>query len=365
MLANGITTARLMIGTPEQLALRAAVARGSIVGPQLWVSSPQLTGREFPNAMVVTTAEQARRAVDSAANLGYDAIKITLFITPEVYQAIVDQAAKRRIPVVGHIDPQVGLARALPTGQQLEHLDSYLEAVLADDAPSKTSLTQQFVFQLRNWVSMDHVSDRKIDSVAGATARAGAWIVPTLNIFNQAFAGHESDETLQARPDWEMSPPKWRDQYLSFRPRYWSPAADSVRTPARRQRYIEVRNRLVKAIHDSGGRIMAGSDTPEWFHLYGFGLHRELQALVQAGLTPWQALRAATRNPAEFLGQTDQWGTVERGKRADLVLLSANPLADIRNTERIAGVLSGGRWFPRSELDRMLAEGKKALTGGR
>ena len=131
----------------------------------------------------------------------------------------------------------------------------------------------------------------------------------------------------------------------------------------RRARYIEVRNKLVKAIHDSGGKILAGSDTPEWFHVYGWGLHRELQALVQAGLTPYQALVAATRNPAEFLNQTGEWGTLEPGTRADFVLLSANPLADIRNTERIDAVAVGGRWLDRAELDRMIAAGQAAING--
>jgi imidazolonepropionase-like amidohydrolase len=125
---------------------------------------------------------------------------------------------------------------------------------------------------------------------------------------------------------------------------------------------VEVRNRLVKAITDSGGKVMAGSDTPEWFHLYGFGLHRELQALVEAGLTPWQALRSATRYPAEYLKQQGEWGTIENGKRADFVLLAANPLTEIRNTTRIEGVALGGRWLTRSDLDRLLADGKTALT---
>jgi imidazolonepropionase-like amidohydrolase len=127
-----------------------------------------------------------------------------------------------------------------------------------------------------------------------------------------------------------------------------------VRTEARRQRYVQIRNRLVKAIADSGGRILAGSDTPEWFHVYGFGLHRELAALVEAGLTPYQALTAATRAPAEFFGAASEWGTIAPGKRADLVLLSANPLEDIRNTTRIEGVSIGGRWLERPELDTLI-----------
>lgn len=128
-------------------------------------------------------------------------------------------------------------------------------------------------------------------------------------------------------------------------------------------RYVDVRNRLVKAIADSGGKIMAGSDTPEWFFGYGWTIHRELESLVAAGLTPYQALAAATRNPAEFLRASEEWGTIERGKRADLVLLAGNPLEDIRNTGRIEAVSVGGRWLERNERERMIAAAAARLGG--
>jgi len=128
-------------------------------------------------------------------------------------------------------------------------------------------------------------------------------------------------------------------------------------------RYVEVHNRLVKAIADSGGKIMAGSDTPEWFFGYGWTIHRELESLVATGLTPYQAIAAATRTPAEFLRASKEWGTIERGKRADLLLLEANPLEDIRNTARIAAVVMGGRWLGREERERMIAEAVERLGG--
>ena len=128
-------------------------------------------------------------------------------------------------------------------------------------------------------------------------------------------------------------------------------------------RYVDVRNRLVKAIADSGAKIMAGSDTPEWFFGYGWTIHRELESLVAAGLTPHQALAAATRNPAEFLRASKEWGTIEKGKRADLLLLDGNPLEDIRNTSRIEAVVLGGRWLDREERERMIAEAAERLGG--
>jgi imidazolonepropionase-like amidohydrolase/glyoxylase-like metal-dependent hydrolase (beta-lactamase superfamily II) len=363
MVANGVTTARLMIGTKEHLTLRKEVAAGALLGPQLFVASPHLAGRAMPNAIVVTDPDSARAAVRTAADAGYDQIKITMFISRPVYDAIADEAAKRRIRVVGHIDTQVGVARALETGQQLEHLDSYFEAVLADSAPMKTSVTQGLVFNPNNWKSIDYLDDRRIDAIAGATARAKAWSSPTLNVFNKAFAARETDAEIRGRPDWNMIPPSVREPYLRARERYWSAEALQGRTDERRRRYVDVRNRLVKAIHDSGGKIIAGSDTPEWFHVYGWGLHREIHAYVEAGLTPYQALMTATRNPAEFLSQSTEWGTLEPGKRADFIMLDANPLADIRNTLRIDAVGIGGRLLPKPELERMIRAGATAING--
>ena len=363
MLATGVTGARLMIGTPEQLALRAAVAEGKVTGPQLWVASPQLTGRPSENAIVVTTPDEARAAVKGAVEAGYDFIKLTMYINRPVYDAVVAEAKARGIRVVGHVEPQVGLAPAIAANQQLEHLDTFIEEALKADAPSRLSVTQGGVFQSAPWVTLDFVDNRKLDSLAGVVARAGIFIGPTQNVFNTAFGIGETRAQLEDRPDWAFWPPRMRQGYLNAHARYWDPARAGEKTEARRRRYVEIRNRLVKAIQDSGGKLIAGSDTPEWFHMYGWGLHRELQALVKAGLTPHQALTAATVNAAAFMGASREWGTIEAGKRADLVLLTANPLDDISNTLKIDAVSAGGRWLSRPELDAMISKGAQIITG--
>lgn len=356
MLANGVTTARLMIGTPEQLPLRARVASGEIPGPTLFLASPQFAGRRYGepyfNGVVVATPEQARAAVRQVADEGYDFIKLTLFISLPVYEAIVDEAARRGIKVIGHVDPQVGLARALAAGQQIEHLAMYFEAALRDGAPMTGSVSDYFVYRAANWESVDWLDDAKLDSLGRATAAAGVWSTPTLTFFKLAFGTGQPDEVIQARPDYAVLPDSLRRQMVAGRDYYWRnpPSAE------RRARYVEARNRIVRAIHQAGGRILAGSDSPELFLVYGWSLHRELESLVEAGLPPFAALEAATRNPAEWLGTLAESGTVEPGKRADLVLLDADPLADIRNTQRIAGVMRAGRWHPAPELARMIDE---------
>jgi imidazolonepropionase-like amidohydrolase len=363
MLANGVTVARLMIGTPPQLALRTAVTRGTVTGPQLWVASPQLTGRAAENAVVVTTAAEARAAVRAAARDGYDFVKLTLFVDVPVFEAVVDEARQAGIRVVGHVEPAVGIARALGAGMQLEHLDSFLEEALADSAPMRTSVTQGGVFAMRNWPSLDHMDDAKADRLAGAAARARVFLGPTQNVFNTAFAIGEDTATIRARADFAHWPPPLRAGYLRAHARYWASGNDSLKTPARRARYVAVRDRIIKAFNDSGGKLLTGSDTPEWFHTYGYGLHRELQAFASAGLSPYEALRAATVNAAEYLGARNDWGTIEVGRRADFVLVRANPLADVRNTAGITAVVMGGRWHDRATLDAMLARGR-AATGG-
>jgi imidazolonepropionase-like amidohydrolase len=354
MLASGVTTIRLMIGTAEHLALREKVRRGDLLGPTIYAASPQLAGRSFGgnhfNGRAVTTPEEARAAVRDFKAAGYDFIKLTFFISRPVYDAVIETAKQVGIRVIGHVDPQVGLARALEAGQQIEHLDSYFEAVLADNSPLKTSVSGVSVWRMPNWASMDYIDESKIERVAKATVKAGVWSCPTLTFLKLAFGTGQTDEEIRNRPDYRFIPQKLRDEMAGPRQRYWS----APPTEQRRMQYVRVRNKLVKALYDAGGKIMAGSDAPEWFLLYGYTLHREIRNLVEAGLPPYAALEAATRNPAEFFGTLAQTGSVETGKRADLLLLHANPLEDVGNAERRVGVMVRGRWLPESELQKML-----------
>ena len=358
MLAHGTTTARLMIGTATHRRLRRSIERGETVGPQLWIASPQVSGDSSANTYIVRSTDDARRAVRMASDSGYDFVKLTTNIPPEVYDAIVDEAAQRRIRLVGHVDARVGVARALRAKQQIEHLDNYMESVLADGAPSRASVSDVGAYRLANWATLDHVDDRKVEAIAGATARAGVYVTPTIAFFHLWFATQQSDETVRSRPDYAHIPPRMRDLYERGRTRYWSnpPSAE------RRARYIAVRNRMVRAIVDSGGAVMAGSDAPGGLMGYGWTLHRELEMLVAAGLTPWQALEAATVVPARFLGAESQFGSIATGRRADLIVLDADPLRDIRNSTRIATVMIGGRVLERAERDASIERARRLLN---
>jgi imidazolonepropionase-like amidohydrolase len=356
-LAHGVTTVRLQIGRPLHLDLRRRVREGTLAGPRLWVSSPMLSGDSAANTLRVRTADEGRAAVRAAHRDGYDLIKLTTNITPEVFDAVMTEARAIAIRVTGHVDPRVGAPRAIAAGLQVEHLDNYMETVLADSAPSRVSVSDVGAYRAANWASLAHVDEGKLEALAGATARAGVRVTPTLAFFKSWFATRHTDDEVRARPEYGMLPATYRNGWERSRAAYWrNPPSD-----AQRARYIALRDRMVRAIVDSGGAVMAGSDGPSALMSYGWLLHRELEALVAAGLSPYEALRAATVVPAAYLGVGDDQGSIAVGKRADLVL-TADPLADIRATSAIAGVVVAGRYHDSSAREALIEAARTALT---
>jgi hypothetical protein len=353
MVANGVTTCRFMIGTPEQLVLRARSARGEIVAPTIYSASPHLTGREQGNDFVVTNPEEAREAVRKSKAAGYDFIKITTFLKSLLYETAIDEAAKQHIRVIGHADSRyVTVPRAWKAHQQIEHLDGYLEVLLRDDAPMKGSVSDLYIYNPKNWDSLDFIDEAKIAWAAKMTVESNPYVDPTQHFMKNTFGLPRSEESIRAQPDFKFYPTKTQDFYIDY----------LKRTPLnkvpleKRARWVEIRNKLIKAIYDAGGKVMAGSDTPEFLWLYGFSMHRELKALADAGLPNYAVLAAGTRNAHEYLGSIKRSGTIEKGKQADLVLLDANPLDDITNTEKRSGVMLKGKWYTQAEMNDWLDE---------
>jgi imidazolonepropionase-like amidohydrolase len=361
MVANGVTTVRFMIGTPELLALRARSAKSEITAPTIWVASPHLTGREQGNNFVVKTDEEARDAVRKSKAAGYDFIKVTTFIPPAIYEAAIDEAAKVGIRVVGHADREyVTAPRAWKAKQQIEHLDGYMEQILRDDAPMKGSVSDLYMSNPKNWESIDFIDDAKIAIVAKKSVEANPFSDPTQHFFKNTFALPRSEESIKAQPDFKFYPKKVQDQWLAW---YKRSRLITEVSAERKLKWIDARNKLIKAIYDNGGKLMTGSDTPEFLWLYGFGLHHELKALRDAGIGNYAALAAGTRNPHEFLGSLAKAGTVEKGKAGDLVLLNKNPLDDITATYDRAGVMLKGKYYTQAELNGWLDEIAPKIAG--
>ncbi|MBX7173354.1 MAG: amidohydrolase family protein [Pyrinomonadaceae bacterium] len=365
MLANGVTTVRIMIGTPEHLILRKQSANQEILAPTLYVASPQISGRSFGdpfNGYVVTNETQAREAVRHAKQVGYDFIKLTFFITRSVYDAVIDEADKQNIRVIGHVDRQVGLARVFEAKQQIEHLDGFFEAMIPSSANLPGSTSGVYVWQAKAWESLDVLDEKIIPELARKSVAANPFSCPTLTFLKTSFGTGQTDEQVFSRPGYRFYPPELQKEMDEPRHRFWEnpPSAE------RRAKYVDYRNKITKAIWQAGGHIMAGSDSPEWLLLYGFSLHTELQNLVEAGLSNYAAIEAATKNPAMFFGTLEQTGTIEKGKKADMVLLDANPLEKISNTEKRSGVMLKGKYYTQTEmnkwLDEIAAKFQKALN---
>jgi imidazolonepropionase-like amidohydrolase len=360
MVANGVTTVRFMIGTPGLLSLRNRSANGEIEAPTVFVASPHLTGREQGNNFVVNTPEEAREAVRKSKAAGYDFIKVTTFVKAEVYEAAVDEAAKQNIRVVGHADSRfVGVERAWKAKQQIEHLDGYMELLLRADAPMKGSVSDIYIYNPDNWKSFDYIDESKIPDVARKTVASNPFVDPTQHFMKNSFGRLRTEEEIRKQPDFRFYPPKVQQQWLDF---YKKNRFINTVGLDKRARWVTLRDKLIKAIYDAGGRIMTGSDTPEFLWLYGFGIHHEMKALKDAGLPNYAVLEAATKNPSMYLGTIDKVGTIEKGKRADLILLNANPLEDIAATDNRAGVMLKGRWHTQQELNGWLDQAAQTIS---
>ncbi|HEU4464013.1 MAG TPA: amidohydrolase family protein, partial [Gemmatimonadota bacterium] len=273
---------------------------------------------------------------------------------------VVRTADEVGLRVIGHVGPDVGLERALEAGIQIEHLDEYLEALTPEGAPVTRGISGTGVWRPEGWESLDHADESRIPALARAVADAGVWSTPTQHFLVTAFGELRSDEAILESPDARFVSAEVRDELLLGHRQF----LERLPSEERRRRFVALRSAVIRALADSGAPIMAGSDSPEWLLLYGFTLHRELESLVDAGLSPWEALRAGTATPAAWLADGDaDFGTVAAGKRADLVLLDADPLASIANTRRIAGVMARGQWLDASRLAAILDASAEELGG--
>jgi imidazolonepropionase-like amidohydrolase len=349
--ANGVTTIRGMLGAPYQLELRDRLARGELLGPQFFVAAPSLNGNTAPDA---ATAARLVREYDAA---GYDLVKLHPGLTRAAYDAAVDAAREVGITLGGHVSLDVGLDRTLEARQgSIDHLDGYFESLVPDSLrPGRTPNAMP----IGRLIAAVDATDAELRALARRTREAGVWNVPTVFLWESFFAT-EPPEVAAARPEMRyVSPLMVQGWVMQKRNRMRADSAGAV-TPALAARYVQLRRRILAALAAEGAPLLMGTDSPQMFNVPGFALHREVALMAEAGVPAHVVLESGTRNVAryarEVLGKPDDFGSVVVGKRADLVLLDANPLDDVRNLARRAGVMVGGRWLPAAELDRGLAE---------
>ncbi|HEX6997911.1 MAG TPA: amidohydrolase family protein [Gammaproteobacteria bacterium] len=336
--ANGVTTARGMLGQPMHLELREQLARHEVLGPRLYTSGPSL------NDQRVDGPNDATRMVHEQARDGYDFVKVHPGPTRAEYDAAVEAARTAGIRLAGHVPEDVGVMRAIEARQAtIDHLDGYVQFLVPEERRGPAGF---FGLAL-----VDAVDRSRIPAAVAATVSAGVWVVPTQTLIDNLPGPSPGVEELLARPEMAYVSPLTREQWAAAKRRLMSAPGYSAEDA---RQLTQLRRELVKALHDAGAGLLLGSDAPQVFNVPGFSLHHELAAMVEAGLTPYEALRMGTANPAVFFEAEHEFGTIREGLAADLILVADNPLEDVSALSRIEGVMVRGRWLDRESIDRRL-----------
>ena len=376
--ANGVTGVRVMWGNPHSepgderahFEMRERFDAKAEVGPRMVIASQLLDGPEpiWPSSVALATPEEGRKAVDDAKKEGADFIKVYSLLPRDVYMAIADESKKQELPFAGHVPEAVSVGEASEAGQKsIEHLTGMAMACSSRELELRKRRAD-FATKPHPWAEWSAFKRRQThDAIASydpAHARAlfarlvanGTWQVPTFTVLSALANGDD--------------PSRANDPRLRYIPTYiketWDPKEDFRTKDKKPEDYAQARKEvdravlLVGAMHKAGVGLLAGTDEPNPYCLAGFSLHDELGWMVKAGLTPVEALRTATTAPAKFLGKAGELGAIAPGKLADLVVLDADPRADIGNTRKIAAVVSRGAYYDRGQLDAMLEEAGRA-----
>ncbi len=325
--ANGVTTVRGMLGLPGDLELKAKTNTGEIWGPTLYLAGPSFNGNS------VSSPSQAADRVWTQEREGWDHLKIHPGLTVAEYDALAATAAQAGIRFGGHVPADVGIRHAILMGQEtFDHLDGYMEEAGGIRGPMDSA---------------------ELEELFALTVGARAWVVPTMVLWEVGVIGLGDPEALAAYPEMRYWPPQgvegWKNRLQAVQ------ARDAWDVEQAR-RHASNRTRLLGMMNEAGVGILMGTDSPQMFSVPGFSLHRELAAMAEAGMSPYEILVSGTRNVGEYFQGYDTFGTVAAGRRADLILTNANPLDDVANVADRAGVMVRGVWKSEEEIQQGLAE---------
>lgn len=353
-----------MFGTPRHLSWRARIEQQELIGPRMVVGSPIIDGEKpiWPGSIPFAENGDAKVLVARLKSESWDFVKSYDLLTRKAFFALVLESKKQGIPIAGHVPIAVSPLEAAKAGlRSMEHLEGLREASMVGE-PEYRKLVEQ---AMKTDVALSHsfqgifeklgpekskFSEQRSQKLFTDLGKTKMWQCPTL-VTSRALSSLDDPAFLADD----------RLKYMSDSIRkQWDPAND-FRLKDRTEedwnywkRDYRAKLGFVRKLKDSGNRILAGTDSLNPYCFPGFSLHDELALLVEAGLTPTEALETATVNPARFFEEDHKWGTIAKGKRADAVLLDKNPLENIRNTTQIRMVIQSGRVFPRSELDQIL-----------
>lgn len=374
--ANGVTAVRLMWGMPVHLNWRKGIDSGELLGPRLSIASPVVDGPNpvWPGSTVVADARSAKDTVGQIKRGGYDFAKIYNRLPREAYFALLNEAKAQGLAVAGHVPLTLSAAEASDAGQKsIEHLSGILlvassqegqlrqqslSAMTGGEAGKGIDSKTRRILRDMNERLLATYDPSRAAGLFARLAQNGTWQCPTLTVLRSIAS--LDDPAFVADP---------RLRYMPLGVRAsWDPTTDprlatkTAEDYALDRRTLRKQFEIVGTMKRAGVRFLAGTDVQNPFAFPGFSLHDELSLLVEAGLTTLEALQSATINPATYLGTDRSFGTIATGKAADLLLLDANPIDDIRNTKRIAAVIIRGRLIDRAGLDNMLAMAERAAA---
>ena len=333
--ANGVAIVAIMTALKDQITLRDQIAQGEVLGPRLILNRMmEAPAASFPEPIAdwVDDAASARQAVLDAKETGYDGIKPYGHLNQESYDSILATAKEVGLPTNGHIPVELTLEHVLEAGQNhIVHVEEVTRVAQGDFSP------------------------KRIDYFAGTISDTDTWVSPTLVTTRKILTLFDDHEKAMSKPEMRYAQHPMQQAFMSFFLGNYLQIPEEHRQGIRNG-FEQFGRPFTKVLQDKGVKMMTGTDTGLPGLVAGFALHEELEELVSAGLTPYQALRASTTNPFEFLGELDDAGTVEVGKRANLVLLEANPLENISNTQQIAGVMIQSRWLSKADIQAGMDE---------
>ena len=340
-LSQGITTIRGMLGEPAHLNLRDRAAKGEIVSPRIFTSGPSFSGTSVPSL------ERARTMVFEQAEAGYDLLKFHPGLSVEKFEVITRAASETGIEFSGHISHDVGLIRSLDAGKgTIDHLDRYMEFLAGNPEDREDPSIIYFGYDLA------HDADQsRIPEAVRLTREAGVWNVPTNTLMHNVFNPDLSTEMMSDWPGMEYMPEQLVNNWARF-VNELRQGEDYDEEKARR--FLELRDILTLALHEGGAGLLLGADAPQIFNPPGYSAHRELELIVGAGISPFEALKTGTVNVGHYLNEEEITGKVATGFRADLILLRSNPLESIPFHDEIEGVVISGTYHSSESLKELL-----------
>jgi imidazolonepropionase-like amidohydrolase len=337
---NGITTVRGMLGHPKHLELRAMVNRGELIAPHFYTTGPSING------MSVTSPEAGAEMVRQQKKAGYDFLKMHPGLSRAKFDSIAYTANKLKIPFAGHVSFGVGVWRAIEAGySSIDHLDGFIEGLVPGIETMVEQQTGPFGLQVA-----DKADTTKIPQLMQGLKAKNIWVVPTQSLGERWFSPHYSSDDFRNDPNKKYMSPNTVNQWITSKDNLMNDPNYNV---SKAEYFLKLRRKLVLECQKNGIGLLLGCDAPQIFNVPGFSTHNELEYLVLAGLTPFEALKTGTVNVAQYLKIKDA-GTIQVGSVSDLILLNGNPLKDINQVRAQSGVMIGNKWMDKTFIDNEL-----------